>query len=133
MIKNKHRQFFKGIVESASKMSHDKKLQVGALLVKNGRIVTTGYNGQPAGIEIPKIEENGHDITTIHAEMNCLLFAARNGISTEDCEIVVSHYPCLHCTKHLIQAGIKRIYYIEGYKNDDNIFADFIKIERLIE
>ncbi|MDI1879844.1 deaminase, partial [Staphylococcus aureus] len=56
---------------------------------------------------------------TIHAEMNALLQCAKQGVSTEGATIYVTHFPCLNCTKSIIQAGIKRIYYAEDYHNHE--------------
>ena len=63
--------------------------------------------------------EDGHCIRTIHAEMNALLQCAKQGVSTEGATIYVTHFPCLNCTKSIIQAGIKRIYYAEDYHNHE--------------
>ena len=61
---------------------------------------------------------DGHCIRTIHAEMKALLQCAKLGISTDGAEIYVTHFPCLHCTKAILQAGIKKIYYLHDYHND---------------
>lgn len=61
--------------------------------------------------------EDGHCIRTIHAEMNAILQCAKQGVSTENATIYVTHFPCLNCTKSIIQAGIKTIYYAEDYHN----------------
>lgn len=62
---------------------------------------------------------DGHCIATIHAEMNALLYCAKEGIPVKDCHCYVTHFPCLNCTKALIQAGISRIYYGSAYRIDD--------------
>lgn len=61
--------------------------------------------------------EDGHCIRTIHAEMNALLQCAKQGVSTDGATIYVTHFPCLNCTKSIIQAGIQTIYYAEDYHN----------------
>lgn len=99
------------------------RLMVGALIVKDRRIVAGGYNGSTAG-DVHCIDEgcllrDGHCIRTIHAEMNALLQCAKFGIPTFETEIYVTHFPCLQCTKSLIQAGIKKIYYLNDYHDDD--------------
>ncbi len=130
-MKIKYKKLYAEIVEMLAKFSTDKKLKVGGLLLKEGRIVSTGYNGQPNKIPHKEIIQNSHDISTLHAEMNCLVFAAKHGISVNNCEIFVSHFPCVYCTKLLYQAGIKKIYYINDYRNDDNPFKNLIKIEKI--
>ncbi|QCT75034.1 ComE operon protein 2 [Macrococcoides canis] len=97
------------------------RLSVGATIVKDNRIIAGGYNGSVSGevhcIDAGCYVEDGHCIRTIHAEMNALLQCAKMGVSTEGAHIYVTHFPCIHCTKSLIQAGIKKIYYAEDYKN----------------
>ncbi|WP_312632459.1 deaminase, partial [Mammaliicoccus sciuri] len=61
--------------------------------------------------------EDGHCIRTIHAEMNALLQCAKQGVSTDGATIYVTHFPCLNCTKSIIQSGIDTIYYAEDYHN----------------
>lgn len=97
------------------------RLSVGATIVKDNRIIAGGYNGSVAG-EVHCSEEgcyieSGHCIRTIHAEMNAVLQCAKMGVSTEGAEIYVTHFPCINCTKSIIQAGISKIYYAEDYKN----------------
>jgi len=121
----------KEIVNTLSKYSTADRLNVGAVLLKQGRIVATGYNGHPTKQPHKAIMDNGHDISTIHAEMNILCFCAKNGISTDNCVLVVSHYPCMHCIKHLYQAGIKEIMYVEDYRNDDNKYSHLIPITKI--
>ena len=62
---------------------------------------------------------DGHCIATIHAEMNALLYCAKEGIKVDGCVCYVTHFPCLNCTKALIQAGISKIYYSNAYRVDD--------------
>ncbi len=98
------------------------RLEVGASLVKDRRIIAGGYNGSVSG-DKHCIDEgcylvDGHCIRTIHAEMNALLQCAKLGISTEGAEIYVTHFPCLQCTKALLQAGVKTIHYLNNYHND---------------
>lgn len=97
------------------------RLSVGATIVKDNRVIAGGYNGSVSG-EVHCIDEgcyieNSHCIRTIHAEMNALLQCSKMGVSTEGADIYVTHFPCIHCTKSIIQAGIKKIYYANDYKN----------------
>ncbi|WP_101844347.1 ComE operon protein 2 [Halobacillus sp. Marseille-P3879] len=97
------------------------RLAVGAVIIRDKRMIAGGYNGSVSG-GIHCIDEgcyviDGHCVRTIHAEMNALLQCAKFGVATEGAEIYVTHFPCLHCTKAIIQAGIKAVYYSEDYRN----------------
>ena len=127
----KNKQLLKEVVTLLSNYSSADRLHVGAVLIKDGRIICTGYNGHPNKQPHKCIMKNGHDVSTIHAEMNILCFCARHGIKTNDCTMVVSHFPCMNCTKHLYQAGIKNVYYINDYHNKDNYYWDLIKIKQI--
>lgn len=99
------------------------RLMVGATIVREKRIIAGGYNGSVSG-DAHCIDEgcylvDGHCLRTIHAEMNAILQCAKFGVETEDAEIYVTHFPCLQCTKMILQAGIKKIYYLEDYHNSD--------------
>ncbi len=97
---------------------------VGAVLVREKRILTTGFNGSPAGL--PHCDEedhlmiDGHCVRTIHAEANAIIQAALHGVLTKGATCYVTHFPCLSCTKMLINAGIVRIVYENSYRIDEN-------------
>jgi dCMP deaminase len=97
------------------------RLMVGATVVRDKRIIAGGYNGSIAGgdhcIDKGCYVIDHHCVRTIHAEMNALLQCAKFGVPTSGAEIYVTHFPCLQCTKALIQAGIKTVYYAADYKN----------------
>ncbi|RXJ98052.1 dCMP deaminase [Arcobacter sp. CECT 8986] len=111
--------------------------QVGAVIVKDGRILSTGYNGTPSGYV--NCSEHWHDEYTkehhewsktyeIHAEMNAIIWAARKGISIEDATIYVTLEPCSECSKNLIASGIKRIVYDRPYEHTNSeVVEKFIK------
>jgi dCMP deaminase len=97
------------------------RLAVGATIVRDKRIIAGGYNGSIAG-GVHCIDEgcyviDNHCVRTIHAEMNAILQCAKFGVATEGAEIYVTHFPCLQCTKSIIQSGIKAVYYAQDYKN----------------
>jgi dCMP deaminase len=97
------------------------RLAVGATIVRDKRIIAGGYNGSISG-GVHCIDEgcyviDGHCVRTIHAEMNALLQCAKFGVPTDGAEMYVTHFPCLHCCRSIIQSGIKKIYYGEDYKN----------------
>lgn len=99
------------------------RLKVGATIVKDNRVIAGGYNGSVSGedhcIDVGCLVEGGHCIRTIHAEINALLQCSKFGVSTEGASVYVTHFPCVHCTKSLIQAGISNIFYAKDYKNHE--------------
>ncbi|UQS86469.1 ComE operon protein 2 [Nicoliella spurrieriana] len=99
------------------------RLSVGASLVRDKRIIAGGYNGSVAGdahcTDDGCYMVDGHCLRTIHAEMNAILQCAKFGEPTDGAEIYVTDFPCLQCTKMLLQAGIVKINYLRNYNNDD--------------
>lgn len=117
-------EYFMEITEMVATRSTCDRAFVGCVLVNSEhRIVSTGYNGSLAGN--PQCDEIGHTmrdnhcIATIHAEMNAILYCAKEGISVKGCTAYVTHFPCLNCTKALIQAGIVGICYKSAYRVDE--------------
>lgn len=99
------------------------RLYVGCVITRDRRVIAGGYNGSISGdahcIDVGCKVVNGHCIRTIHAEQNALMQCAKFGVPTQGAEIYVTHFPCLHCTKLIIQAGIKHIYYETPYRTDE--------------
>lgn len=99
------------------------RLSVGSVLVRDKRIIAGGYNGSVAKddhcIDKGCYLVNGHCVRTIHAEMNAILQCAKFGEITNDSEIYVTDFPCLQCTKMIVQAGVKKINYLRNYNNDE--------------
>ena len=115
------------IAEAVASRSTCDRAHVGAVLVRDKRILCTGFNGSPAGLdhcdEVGHLMIEGHCVRTIHAEVNAIVQAAQHGVSTNGATCYVTHYPCIHCTKTLINAGIKRVVYNNGYRIDENAQA----------
>ena len=114
-------QYFLAQSLMLSMRSTCQRLMVGAVIVRDKRIISGGYNGSVSG-EVHCLDEgcymeDGHCVRTIHAEMNALLQCAKFGVPTAGAEIYVSHFPCLQCSKAIIQAGISKIYYLYNYHN----------------
>lgn len=124
--------YFMQITEIVASRSTCDRAFVGCVLVnKDHRIVSTGYNGSVAGNphcdDVGHTMRDGHCIATIHAEMNALLYCAKEGIPTKDTICYVTHFPCLNCTKALIQAGIREVVYKNAYRVDDYAVSLFEK------
>ncbi len=124
MTRKNWNEYFMDLAQMVAMRGTCDRAYVGCVLVnKENRIVSTGYNGSIAGNphcdEVGHTMRDGHCIATIHAEMNALLYCAKAGISVNGSICYVTHFPCLNCVKSLIQAGISKIYYHEGYRIDD--------------
>jgi dCMP deaminase len=108
----------------ASRATCDRK-HVGALLVRDRMILSTGYNGSIRGMphcsEVGHMLENGHCVATIHAEANAILQAAKNGVRIDGADIYTTASPCWPCFKLIANAGIRRIVFGEFYR-DERIF-----------
>ena len=111
-------EYFRDIVLCTSLRSPCTRLKVGCILVKENRIVSQGYNGFLSGHPHHSIVVHDHEISTIHAEQNAIIDCAKRGVSCKDCHVYITHFPCIHCLKMLVQVGAKKIFYIYDYKND---------------
>ena len=120
--------YFLEIAQVVAKRSTCLRRQVGAVLVKDKHILATGYNGAPKGLkhcsdtgcmrqDIPSGER--HELCrAIHAEQNAIVQAARHGVKIDSCTLYCTLAPCSLCAKMLINAGVKRIVYADGYPDD---------------
>lgn len=97
--------------------SYCKRRQVGAVLVKDNRILATGYNGTLSGRKNDREEDGVTLQEVLHAEQNVIAFAAKNGIPMDGCTLYVTTNPCQDCAKLLVQAGIKEVVYQEVYRD----------------
>jgi dCMP deaminase len=112
-------EYYKKIVEITATRSACKKLHVGCILVKDNRIISQGYNGYLPGAPHEQVIRKGHEVATVHAEQNALCDCAKRGASCNEAFAYITHYPCLNCMKLLVASGIKKIYYINDYNNDE--------------
>jgi dCMP deaminase len=105
----------------ATRATCDRK-HVGAVIVRDRTILSTGYNGSIRGMphcdEVGHMMDDGHCVATIHAEMNAIIQAARNGVRLEGASIYITASPCWSCFKALANAGILRICYGEFYRDE---------------
>jgi len=125
------------IAKVYSKRGTCPKLKVGAVLIKNNRLVAAGYNGAPKNLphcsKLTPIcnELNNHCRNTLHAEESVIAFCAKNGISTKGTVLFVTQYPCNECTKLMLAVGITKIYYLNDYKNNENLFSKYLNIQKI--
>jgi dCMP deaminase len=123
--------YFMKIAQDVAARSTCDRAFVGTVLVREKRILTTGFNGSPAGLphceEVGHLMVDGHCVRTIHAEANAIIQAALHGVSTKDSTCYVTHFPCLSCAKMLINAGIVRLVYDNQYRLDENTL-EFLRL-----
>lgn len=121
-VKNKRlswEEYFLKVAEVVSSRSTCDRLHVGAVIVKNKTILSTGYNGSPRGL--PHCDDVGHEIAdghcvrTIHAEANALVQAARHGTAVDAATLFLTNSPCYDCFKMIVNAGIKEVVYENFY------------------
>ena len=121
--------YFINIALAVAERSTCDRAHVGAVLVRDKRILTTGLNGSPSGL--PHCDTkghllvDGHCVRTIHAETNAIIQAALHGVSTKEATCYVTHFPCINCTKTLINAGVTEIVYLNDYRIDENALQFF--------
>ena len=125
-MKTKYKQAYMKTAETFAELSHARRLHVGAIVVKDDRIISIGYNGMPSGWD-NNCEYTQEDGTlkskpeVLHAETNAIAKLARSTESGLDADLFVTHSPCLDCAKLIYQAGIKRVFYSNGYRDDSGI------------
>ena len=128
-------EYFKQLVKLTATRSPCSRLQVGCLFVKENRSIAQGYNGFLPGCPHKSIVRDNHEQSTIHAEQNTISDCAKRGVSCNQCDVYITHYPCINCMKLLCASGVNKIYYINDYKNDELVsyFSDIskIKIEKI--
>ena len=122
-------QYFQTITRQVAERSTCTRAKVGAVIVRDKNILATGYNGAPAGLPhctevgclvyksvTPEGDNEENCFRTIHAEINAIAQAAKNGAAIQGADIYITHTPCIHCLKVLINTGIVRICYEKAYK-----------------
>lgn len=120
--KNQFDISFLKIAKEFSTLSRAKKAQVGAIIVKDGNILSCGFNGTPSGCDNECEDMLGKTKpVVIHAEQNCLIKLSKSNISSDNSTCYTTTSPCLQCAILLYQAGIKRVVYSEVYRITDGI------------
>ena len=114
--------YFMQITFQVARRSTCPRAAVGAVIVRDKRILTTGYNGAPSGLphctEAGCLMVNDHCVRTLHAEQNAIIQGALHGVDVSDGTIYVTHQPCLVCAKMIINAGIDRVVYAGDYPDE---------------
>jgi dCMP deaminase len=123
---NKYDKAYLRLAKEWSKLSYCKRKQVGAIIVRDRMIISDGYNGTPSGFENCCEDEN--NLThwyVLHAEANAILKVARSTQTCEGATLYITMSPCKECSKLIHQSGIKRVVYLDGYK--DNSGLEFLQ------
>ena len=125
-------EVFINIAKEVGSLSHCTRSKVGAVLVKDGNMISFGYNGTPAGMDNGCEENNVTKEEVIHAEMNSILKAAKSGNSVEGSTLYLTLSPCKECSKLILQSGVKKVVYLNTYRNLDGIqfLSQFIEVEK---
>ena len=132
-MKQKWIDAFMDTAERFAQLSSAKRLQVGAVVVKDNRIISIGYNGMPAGWtnECEEVIQHSDDTVglktkdeVIHAEANAIIKLARDGERGTGSDLFCTHAPCIHCAKLIHGAGISKVYYRDSYR--DELGIDFL-------
>lgn len=133
MSKPSFDEIYMDLAENLAKRSHCVKAQVGAVLTKDTRIVSLGYNGPPAGthncdIDFPKDgcprDSKGSCSLALHAEQNAILYASKNKVSIEGSTLYVTLSPCISCARVIYTMGIKKVYYLNSYADFKGLKSD---------
>ncbi|MGQ9597996.1 MAG: deoxycytidylate deaminase [Anaerolineae bacterium] len=114
--------YFMQIAFEVARRSTCPRAAVGAVIVRDKRILTTGYNGAPTGLphctEVGCLMVNNHCVRTLHAEQNAIIQGALHGVDISGSTLYVTHQPCLTCAKMIINAGIRRVVYAGNYPDE---------------
>jgi len=131
-MKQKFIEAFMNAAEVFAALSSARRLHVGAIIVKDNRIISIGYNGMPSGwdndCEDIVVDGISSQLKTkpevLHAETNCIAKLAKSTESGDGATMFITHAPCLDCAKLIYQSGIKSVYYRNTYRNTDGV--DFL-------
>ena len=133
-MKLRFKQAYMDVARRFAELSHARRLHVGAIVVKDDRIISIGYNGMPAGWnnDCEDVIQHSDDTTSLktkpevlHAESNAIAKLAKSNDSGLGADIFITHAPCIECAKLIYQSGINSVYYSENYRDDSGI--EFLK------
>lgn len=133
MTKPSFNEIYMDLAENLARRSHCVRAQVGAVLTKDTRIVSLGYNGPPAGTHNCDLEwpgegcprdSKGSCSLALHAEQNAILYASKNNVSIEGATLYVTLSPCISCARVIYTTGIKKVYYLHSYADYKGLQSD---------
>jgi len=116
----RYHNYFQNVAYETAKLSYATRLKVGAVAVKDRRIICVGFNGTPPGEDnCCEDENNVTKPNVIHAEDNLIRFAEKHKINLEGCDIYITHSPCRNCADLIHRAGFAKVYFSEYYRTSD--------------
>ena len=126
MTQEQSDKYYIKVAQLCADNSYAINLKVGAIIVKDGQIMSDGFNGTPCGFEnkceVKSMDGSLHTLSyVLHAESNAILKCAKYGRATNGSTLYITHSPCIECAKLIIQAGIIRVVYLEEYKTLDGV------------
>jgi dCMP deaminase len=133
MAKPTFDEIYMDLAENLAMRSHCVKAQVGAVLTKDTRIVSLGYNGPPAGthncdVEWPEEgcprDSKGSCSLALHAEQNAILYASKNNVSIEGSTLYITLSPCIACARVIYTTGIRKVLYLNSYADFKGLSSD---------
>jgi dCMP deaminase len=121
-MKQKFIDAYMKVAETFADLSTAKRLNVGAIVVKDDRIISIGYNGMPSGWDnVCETEDNVTKAEVLHAESNAIAKLARSSESGDGATIFITHAPCIDCAKLIYQSGIATVYYKNDYRSTQGV------------
>lgn len=122
-MKLKFKKFYMSVAFDAANLSHCVRNKVGSVIVQNDSIISYGYNGTPSGDDnCCETEENNTKSEVIHAEINAIAKAAKEGYSCDGAFMFITMSPCIECAKLIKQSGIKEVWYYHGYRDMSGVY-----------
>ena len=125
-MKEKFVNAYMKVAETFSELSTARRLHVGAIVVKDDRIISIGYNGMPSGWSNECEINNKTKVEVLHAETNAIAKVARSQESSENAVMFCTHSPCIECAKLIYQSGITEVFYITEYRDLSGV--DFLDV-----
>jgi len=128
-MKEKFIRFYMNVAAGVAGLSYARRLKVGAVVIKDDRIISIGYNGMPAGwdnnCEDVIVDGISSQLKTksevLHAESNAIAKLAKSNESGDGADLFITHSPCIECAKLIYQSGIKRVWFREHYRSNDGL------------
>jgi dCMP deaminase len=134
MKKRKYQELYKDFAIRVADMSYAKRKQVGCVIVKDGRVISMGWNGMPSGFDnVCELGDGTTNPFVIHAEMNAIIKMSKSTDSCDDASLFVTLSPCVECAKLILQSGIKEVFYFEEYRCSKGVdlIQKFIPIAKI--